>query len=216
MLTLAEALGRPLLSFSVHTVEHRYRRPALVRCGPDGFSAGALRCVGSGAGRVPLVSPIGLDSEPTRAFGPARSQHWPYIMNEMRTISRDSAALAGRSARWRGTSQRLGVFSVLSQQLAEPQARSLIRERGERTGAVQFTKADNGRALWGPLCEAPPPSDATVCNFHADPPGVELLQVIALGSVPAAARKPANPPKTRYLSWYDLVYSILKPKTLKE
>lgn len=123
-------------------------------CGPDGFSDGALRCVGSGAGRVPLVSLIRLDSEPTRALSPARSQHWPDIMNEMWTISRDSAALAGRSARWRGTSQRLGVFSVLSQQLAEPQAQSLIRERGEKNGSSAVYKSwqresSLGTFVWG-------------------------------------------------------------------
>lgn len=71
---------------------------------------------------------------------------------------------------------------------------------GKRTRAVHLINADIGRSLWGPLSEMPPSSDTTVCNFHADPPGVELLQVIALGSVLATARKRANPPKTRYLS----------------
>lgn len=94
---------------------------------------------------------IGLDSEPTRALSPALSQHWPHIMNEMRTISRDSAALAGRSARWRGTCQWLGVFSVLLQKLAEPQAQTLIREWGKERGQCSLQKLTTGD-LFGDLC----------------------------------------------------------------
>lgn len=149
MLTLAEALGRPLLSFSVHTVEHRYRRPALVRARRLLWRRPAM-CRQWRGPRFPYGL-IRLDSEPTRALSPARSQHWPYIMNEMWTISRDSAALAGRSARWRGTCQRLGVFSVLLQQLAEPQAQSLIRERGKERGQCSLQKLTTGD-LFGDLC----------------------------------------------------------------
>lgn len=55
------------------------------------------------------------------------------------------------------------------------QAQSSIKHQEKERGSVQFIKADNKRPLWGALCEVPPWSDMTVCNFLADPSGVELF-----------------------------------------
>lgn len=54
-------------------------------------------------------------------------------------------------------------------------ARAQSSIKYQRGRGAYFIKADNRRPLRGPLCEALPLLDTNVCNFRADPSGVELF-----------------------------------------
>lgn len=76
-----------------------------------------------------------------------------------------------------GACQQLGVFSIFIAIVGSPQAQFSIKyqKRKREWEFFFFIKADNRRPLWGPLCEALPQTDTTVCNFLADPSGVKLF-----------------------------------------